>query len=244
VWEHLVNESTYDSHRVLRLHVDRVKTLRQPVVSFTPAILNAVIELPLHSRTPLEWGHSVLADPLSLFADHVFLEKKAANNAMELMTRWPNDWVPGWVETMTSIARDETSHLAQATRLLIRRGGRLTRVHKNPYANSLRLLVRKGEPFEILDRLFVSALIEARSCERFGVLAAACLSGPCEDAELAAFYHALFSSELGHYKVFLKLAREIAGEAAVESRWQEMLAAEAQILAQQPMGPAIHSGVK
>ncbi len=196
-------------------------------------------ELPLHSRTPIEWGHSVLADPLSLLADHVFLEKKAANNAMELLTRWPNDWVPGWVETMTAIARDEAAHLAQVTRILIRRGGRLPRIHKNPYANSLRLLVRKGEPVEILDRLFVSALIEARSCERFAVLAAA-----SEDSELAAFYQALFSSELGHYKVFLKLARKIADDAIVESRWQEMLAAEAEILSQQPKGPAIHSGVQ
>jgi tRNA-(ms[2]io[6]A)-hydroxylase len=30
----------------------------------------------------------VLADPISLLIDHAFLEKKAANNAMELMTRW------------------------------------------------------------------------------------------------------------------------------------------------------------
>ena len=25
-------------------------------------------------------------------------------NALELLTRWPNDWVPGWVETMTAVA--------------------------------------------------------------------------------------------------------------------------------------------
>ena len=191
----------------------------------------------MHSRTPIEWGHRVLADPIRLLADHVFLEKKAANNAMELMTRWPDDWTPGWVETMTSIARDEAAHLAQVSRILIRRGGRIPRVHKNSYANSLRLLVRKGEANEILDRLFVSALIEARSCERFAVLAAA-----SQDAELAAFYQALYSSELGHYQVFLKLARQIAPDAIVEARWQEMLAAEAEILAEQPEGPAIHSG--
>src|SRR5438132_10894392 len=92
---------------------------------------------------------------------------------MELMTRWPNDWLEGWVETMTAVARDEAAHLAQVTRLLTRRGGRLDRFHKNSYANALRQLVRKGEPSEILDRLLVSALIEVRSCERFGVLAAA-----------------------------------------------------------------------
>ena len=74
--------------------------------------------------------------------DHAFLEKKAATNALELLTRWPNDWLDGWVEAMTGIARDEMAHLAQVTRMLVSRGGRLDRVHKNPYANSLRQLVR------------------------------------------------------------------------------------------------------
>jgi tRNA 2-(methylsulfanyl)-N6-isopentenyladenosine37 hydroxylase len=195
--------------------------------------------LPLHSRTPLEWGRAVLADPISLLIDHAFLEKKAANNAMELMTRWPGDWLAGWVETMSSVARDETAHLAQVVRILGRRGGRLERIHKNPYANSLRLLVRKGQqPGEVLDRLFVSALIEARSCERFAVLAAT-----AEDEELSAFYKALYASELGHYQVFLKLAYKVAGKEMVETRWQQMLAAEAEILSQQAPGPRIHSGV-
>ena len=194
-------------------------------------------KLPLCSRTPVEWARAVLEDPIALLIDHAFLEKKAANNAMELLTRWPNEWVPGWVETMTTVARDEAAHLAQVTRLLVKRGGRMERIHKNPYANSLRLLVRKGEAAEILDRLFVSALIEARSCERFAVLAAA-----AEDEELAGFYKALFSSELGHYKVFLKLANKIAPKAQVEARWQQMLEAEARILAEQPAGPRIHSG--
>src|SRR5690242_16466265 len=93
------------------------------------------IGLPLHSRTPIEWGRAALADPIALLVDHAFLEKKAANNAMDLMTQWPRDWFPGWVEAMTSVARDETAHLAQVIRILIRREGRLGRVHKNPYAN-------------------------------------------------------------------------------------------------------------
>lgn len=194
--------------------------------------------LPLHSRTPVQWGYAVLSDPISLLIDHAFLEKKAANNAMDLMTHWPNDWVPGWVETMTGVARDEAAHLSQVTRILMRRGGRLTRIHKNPYANALRLLVRKGKEGETLDRLFVSALIEARSCERFGILAET-----SRDEELTAFYRALFSSELGHYKVFLRLANRIAGRKAVDERWQEMLAAEARILQEQPPGPRIHSGM-
>lgn len=196
-----------------------------------------VDSLPLSSWTPLEWGRSVLADTVALLTDHAFLEKKAAHNALEMLTRWPGDWTPGWVETMTSVARDETAHLAQVTRLLLRRGGRLGRGHSNPYAQELRLLVRNGGFGEIIDRLFVSALIEARSCERFAVLAQV-----VEDEELARFYKSLFESELGHYKVFWRLAGKIAPANVVEARWAEMAAAEAEILARQERGPRMHSG--
>lgn len=177
----------------------------------------------------------MLADPIPLLIDHAFLEKKAASNAMELLTRWPNDWLDGWVETMTAVARDEANHLAQVIRLLLARGGRMERYHKNPYANALRQLVRKGERTELLDRLLVAAMIEVRSCERFSVLAEA-----AEDKELAAFYRSLYASELGHYTVFLKLARQFSK--IVDERWDAMLTAEAEILAAQEPGPRIHSG--
>jgi tRNA-(ms[2]io[6]A)-hydroxylase len=193
--------------------------------------------LPLHSTTAIEWGRAVLKDTTGLLIDHAFLEKKAATNALELLTRWPNDWLDGWVETMISVARDELGHLAQVTRILAGRGGRLDRFHKNPYANELRQLVRKGDPTELLDRLLVAAVIEARSCERFAVLATA-----SADQDLAAFYRSLAVSELGHYRVFLKLAGEFTNQAELYARWQEILASEASILANQPPGPRIHSG--
>ena len=197
-----------------------------------------VAALPLRSRTPMEWGPAALADPIALLIDHAFLEMKAAQNAMELMTRWPNEWTPGWVETMTSVARDETAHLSQVTRLLMKRGGRMERGHKSFYAAALRTLVRSGKTGETLDRLCVSALIEARSCERFFVLAST-----TEDAELASFYKALFSSEWGHYKVFLKLAYKVAPAEEVTARWEYLLEQEARILSEQSPGSRIHSGV-
>jgi tRNA-(ms[2]io[6]A)-hydroxylase len=201
---------------------------------------DALAELPLRSRTPLAWAQSVLQDPLSLLIDHAVLEKKAANNAMDMLTRWPGDFVPGWVETMTSVARDEAAHLSQVVRILGRRGGRLNRSHQNAYAKELRLLVRAGQPHEAIDRLFVSSLIEARSCERFAVLAEAAAE---PDPELAAFYTALFSSELGHFKIFLKLAYKLGERAELEARWDEMLAHEARIITAQKPGPRIHSGL-
>ena len=86
-----------------------------------PGELAKLDTLPLHSRTPIEWARAVLADPIRLLMDHAFLEKKAATNALELLTRWPGDGLPGWVETMTGVARDEAAHLAQVTRIQIGR---------------------------------------------------------------------------------------------------------------------------
>ncbi len=196
--------------------------------------------LPLHSLTPLSWGHRVLEQPLALLSDHAILEKKAAANALELLTRWPVDYVPGWVETMTGVARDETVHLAQVTRILFRRGGKLERGHTNPYAKELRHLVRQGGVEEAIDRLLVSSLIEVRSCERFAILAQAAQES---DKELAGFYQRLYASEYGHYTTFLNLAKKLASPEVVDARWQQLLAEESQILQRQKFGPRMHSGL-
>ncbi|MCS7023577.1 MAG: tRNA-(ms[2]io[6]A)-hydroxylase [Bryobacteraceae bacterium] len=204
-----------------------------------PVSLSASHSLPLRTQTPGRWARAVLAEPLALLNDHAFLEKKAANNALDLLTKWPEPGVEGWAQVMTDIARDEALHLSQVHRLLTRRGGRLQRMHKNPYANALRLLVRKGAgPAEMVDRLLVSALIELRSCERFSVLAT-----ESQDSELAGFYQRLSTSERGHYLVFLKLARAVDRPERVDHRWEELLEAEARILGEQEFGPRIHSGL-
>jgi len=197
-------------------------------------------ELPLLWQTPDAWAPQALADPLKLLNDHAHLEKKAAVNALELLNRWPEPNPPeNWVHAMTSIAKDEVEHLAVVTRILSRRGGTLTRTHKNPYANDLRGVIRKGEgPPELIDRLMVSALIAARSCERFVVLADA-----CEDAQLKELYGSLYESEAGHYKVFITLARQVNAGAPVESRWREILEIESRIIQDQPPGPRMHSGL-
>jgi tRNA-(ms[2]io[6]A)-hydroxylase len=64
-----------------------------------------------------------------------------------------------------------------------------------------------------------------------------------QDEELQKFYQALYSSELGHFKVFLRLAYKISKRDVVDTRWQQMLASEAAILARQEPGPRIHSGL-
>src|SRR3984957_17718758 len=117
--------------------------------------------LPLRYETPPAWAAQVLAHSVELLNDHAHLEKKAAANALELVNRWPEPNPPeNWVAGMTAIARDEVEHLMLVTRLLARRGARLSRQHGNPYASELRVLVRKGQgPDELIDRLMISALI-------------------------------------------------------------------------------------
>jgi tRNA 2-(methylsulfanyl)-N6-isopentenyladenosine37 hydroxylase len=196
--------------------------------------------LPLLVRTPETWVAQVLSEPLALLGDHAHLERKAAANALELVSRWPGSACPeAWVSILAAVARDEAVHLQAVSRLLAARGGCLPRVHRNQYASALHGLVRRGQgAHELLDRLLVSALIEARSCERFELL------GRCAaDGELAAFFHSLHSSELGHYKVFLHLAGMLVTAHEWQPRWQGMLVAEADILAAQSAGPRMHSGV-
>ncbi len=197
------------------------------------------VDLTLKCRTPNSWAATALADPLALLSDHAYLEKKAASNALELVNRWPEPSCPNsWVPVLASIARDETAHLLSVSRLLEQRGGRLARLHKNSYANDLRKLVRRGcGTDELVDRLLVSSLIEARSCERFEVL-----SRECRDLELAQFYRTLWSSEFGHHAVFLRLAESIAEAEDVRARWQQLVDVEADVIISQTPGPRMHSG--
>ncbi|MBC7782535.1 MAG: tRNA-(ms[2]io[6]A)-hydroxylase [Burkholderiales bacterium] len=203
-------------------------------------------KLPLRFQTPATWAPAVLAEKLALLNDHAHLEKKAATNALELLNRWPEPNPPeNWVTAMTAVARDEVEHLAIVTRILARRGGRLTKQHTNPYAADLHRLVRKGRgPEELIDRLMISALIEARSCERFLLLGEAITADEqTGDKELQKLYRGLWASEHGHYLTFIQLAEQILPEAVVARRWDEMLDTEAKLIAAQPPGPRIHSSV-
>jgi len=200
-------------------------------------------DLPLRYRTPAQWALDVLARPLELLNDHAHLEKKAATNALELLNRWPEPNPPeNWVAAMTAVARDEVEHLATVSRLLARRGGRLTKSHGNPYAAELHKLVRRGRGTEeLVDRLMISSLIEARSCERFRLLGDAV--NEADDRELKKLYRGLWASEHGHYLSFIQLAEQLLPHDEVATRWDHMLDAESRIIRSQSPGPRMHSGI-
>ena len=199
------------------------------------------VDLPLKRRTPLSWGVDALRDPLALLNDHAHLEKKAASNALDLLPRWPQKNPPRrWVKIMSGVARDEVSQLATVVKIVESRGGAMSRTHKNGYAQALHQLVRKGQgPSELVDRLLISALIEARSCERFAILAGAAQG----DAELQKLYKSLWSSEHGHYRVFVEMGMLVGGNDEVTERFDDLLRREADIIARQPADASMHGWV-
>jgi len=196
--------------------------------------------IPLRTLTPDQWADEALSDARAFLADHAHLERKAASNALGIFQRWPDGLSDPvrWTRALSDIARDETRHLGQVLRLLAARGGTLPRHHANPYANDLQKVVRAGQgPDELVDRLLISSLIEARSCERFEVL-----SRVARDVELAQFFAGLLRSENGHFATFLRLARLVRPASSVTARWNELLDLEATVIAAQPRGCRVHSG--
>jgi tRNA-(ms[2]io[6]A)-hydroxylase len=78
-------------------------------------------------------------------------------------------------------------------------------------------------------------MVEARSCERFKVLAE-----HMEDPELVQFYTNLMKSEAQHYTVFLSFARKYAGREVADARWQEMLTFETELIRNYGRSAGIH----
>ena len=88
---------------------------------------------------------------------------------------------------------------------------------------------------QLVDRLLFSAMIEARSCERFKVL-----SENINDPRLSAFYHELMISEATHYATFIRLAKKYNEGIDVDARWKQYLAYEAQVIQNYGKAETIH----
>jgi tRNA-(ms[2]io[6]A)-hydroxylase len=165
-----------------------------------------------------------------VLVDHAHCEKKAAAHALSLLAAFPD--VPGLPRAMARLAREEAGHLAQVLRLLEKRGLSLGRDRGDPYAQGLQQEVRQPAHERLLDRLLVSALIEARSEERLRLLATA-----LREPDLRELYARLADSEAGHGELFLRLARRCDG---CEARLEQLLRLEARLVRELPLRPGIH----
>jgi tRNA-(ms[2]io[6]A)-hydroxylase len=193
-----------------------------------------VFQLAWH--TPAEWVARVCEHPLALLSDHAHCELKAAASAQGLILRAPG--AGGLVARMAEIAQEEMEHFARVVAEIHRRGGELAPVTENPYARGLLARASDYAPrTDLLSRLVVAGLIEARSLERFWLLAE-----HAPDRELAALYRALLPSEAAHRGLFFGLARELCGRAEADARIAELTAAEGELMRGLAFAPRMHSG--
>jgi tRNA-(ms[2]io[6]A)-hydroxylase len=190
----------------------------------------------LRSSTHPRWFEKSSADLLLLLSDHLHCERKAAENALSLVRRYPHKGTS--VELLSRLAHEETSHVVQVGLLIAERGWVPRSDSPNHYARRLLAEVRSDEPGRLLDSLLVAAFIEARSHERLGLLARGFEA--TGEAKLASFYDVLANAEERHAEIFLELARPLVSEEEYERRLDEMSEREAAILGELPHVPRVH----
>ncbi len=196
--------------------------------------------LPLRAETPPAWAEAALADPEGLLSDHAHCEKKAALTALSLMHAFPGEVrIP---LLLAKLAEEELNHFRRVLEAMQGFGWALRSDAGNRYAQGLleNLEKRKSSETRLLDRLLVSALIEARSCERLHLLEGAA-TGHSElgEAPWLAFLVELERCEAGHALVYLRIAEERFG-AAVQPRLDEWLDREADVVRGLPWRSAVH----
>jgi len=192
-------------------------------------------KLCLATPTSPRWAEIAVGDLHATLLDHAWCEKKAAATAMSLVSRYPED--PTLVREMIDLAQEEWTHFQQVHDILVDRGVRFTREERDPYVNALTKIVRRQEPHCFLDRMLAGAFIEARSCERMGLLADAL---PDHETALTALYRDLFVSEARHYTLFVTLAYRRCPRDEVRERVKAFADHEAEVVAALPLLPRMH----
>jgi tRNA-(ms[2]io[6]A)-hydroxylase len=182
--------------------------------------------LGLRLPTDPRWVNIAKKNVEDILVDHAYCEQKAASSCISLIVQYPQ--YQKLVEVLTPVVSEEWNHFERVLEHLTKRGYSLGLPRKDEYVAALHKNIPKGgsKDEQLVERLLVNALIEARSCERFKLL-----WQQIEDPDLKNFYHELMISEAGHYKNFIKLAKEYQDPLKVQQRWEKWLEVEANIIA-------------
>jgi len=195
---------------------------------------NSILGLKL--PTDPRWADLAAVSIEEVLTDHAFCEQKAATQCISLIQRYSDK--PGLVDALAPIVTEEWGHFRMVFAELTKRGYKLGRQRRDEYVNELLARAPKPDRAEdqLLHRLLFSAMIEARSCERFRLL-----SEGLEDTGLRKFYHKFMVSEAGHYRLFIDLAIQFSGEEKTREAWKHWLLMEAEILGEmKPRGDRMH----
>ena len=187
----------------------------------------------LLAPTPPAWADAAIERWRELLVDHASCEKKAASSALALMFAYPEDARLG--AALSRLAREELRHFERVEALMRRLGVANTRLVPGRYAAGLRAVLRTTNPGRKLDLLLTGALIEARSAERFRLLA------PRLAEPLGAFYAGLARSEARHFVQYVEFARAEAPE-EWRPRLEALAAREAELATRPDRELRFHSG--
>lgn len=188
----------------------------------------------LRCQTPDSWLEKAVSELPILLIDHANCEKKAASTALNLMYRHVDQ--TEMILRLSKLAREELRHFEQVVAILKERNISYAQISSARYAGELRKSVRSHEPARLIDILIVSAIVEARSCERFSRLI------DVLDEELAEFYASLLKSEARHFKVYLQLAEQISEGADIQDRIDHFLAEDERLITSPDSEFRFHSG--
>ncbi len=188
----------------------------------------------LRKPTTSAWIEQAISNLDTILLDHSHCEKKAAGVALNLICRYPSS--TKLVRQLTAIAQEELEHFELVNQWLEKRRIPLAPLKPPPYGAGLKSQIRPQESDRFLDSLLVSALIEARSHERLGLL-----GSYCPDLELAKFYRSLMASEARHYGIYWLLANSYFDREIVEQRLEELAEFESNLLVSLHPEPRIHS---
>lgn len=188
----------------------------------------------LPCKTPQVWLDKALTEQELLLLDHAHCEKKAAAAALGLIYRYPEqDHI---LQKMSRMAREELRHFEKVLSFIKKRGITFENIGGSRYAGGLHKGAKTHEPDKLIDMLIIGAFIEARSCERFALLA------PYLPEPLNKFYSDLLQAEARHFQDYLFLAESIAGH-SVDERVAYFAAIEADLILSPDPQFRFHSGV-
>ena len=188
----------------------------------------------LCAATPRKWVEAAIENLPALLIDHANCEKKAASTALALIFAYPEDRVLSL--GLSRLAREELRHFEQVERLMKKLAISHVRMKPGRYASELRKLVRTHEPKRKLDLMIVHALIEARSCERFRLLASHL------PEEVCTLYAQLERSEARHFEIYLEFAQREFDAAEIAERLKVISVRESELATQPDSELRFHSG--
>jgi tRNA-(ms[2]io[6]A)-hydroxylase len=192
------------------------------------------LRIDLKAKSSQAWVDTVMSDFDAFLQDHANCERKASSMAMSFVAKFPDrlEIIPQLIET----AVEELEHFRDVYQLMEQKGIQLPHeIEKDHYVADLIKVCRHGKDERFMDRLLLASIVETRGAERFRLVYEALPEG-----EIKKFYHRLWASEAKHGEIFIDMALHYFDKDTVYLRLNQMNEAEAEILNNLPLKPALH----